>query len=369
MENLSNTLGQLSQEEEAIDVMIHCQNKTIFKANKIVLSNCSSLLKNILYSDCHCANFIPVTYNILCPDFNPEAMQKVLELIYKGTTYLTPENLTMNQEINTIIVSLHLNIKLEQIKTQSTLDQTQLPMRSPKSVLNSSKPVTKGFISGQPKDSNRALASSHSSPHSKESEWITNSSSDVSSSDLIQHNVDVTDTETSDVIDLCDQATGTESTMESPEKSSELETFEIAFLKAVTGTTNERECSSRNDAAETVNNISLPFDENLRQELEPVNEVMVGVDAHNINNTELLHPISNFDNTTGFEKEAVIKSEDGEANIIILNNAMTSYNSSPISFQQEPHSESCNEMESFQEMQDSEPKIVMNLEPGLRSFF
>ena len=109
---LSNSLGVLSTSEAFTDVTIHCKNKIKLKANKLILSYSSKLLKPLLTLNCDLAMFIPVTYDIVCPDFEPEAMRKVLEILYTGETYVDITNLTLYKEIKSILVELQIGMSL-----------------------------------------------------------------------------------------------------------------------------------------------------------------------------------------------------------------------------------------------------------------
>ena len=115
-DQLATSLGQLSDQEQYTDVAIHCKNKVILKANMIALASSSELLQEIFSSNCQCPvnSFVPVMYDLICPDFDSEAMSIILDLIYKGSAKISISNNTLN-EMNSSINNNNNNI-LSEIK-------------------------------------------------------------------------------------------------------------------------------------------------------------------------------------------------------------------------------------------------------------
>ena len=94
------------------DVTLHCQGNVQVKTNKIALLFTSKLFQKIFETN-RDSNINPLQgYDIICPDFNPDAMAKVLELINTGTTKLSLD-VELRTGIISIIQSLQINIKLE----------------------------------------------------------------------------------------------------------------------------------------------------------------------------------------------------------------------------------------------------------------
>ena len=102
-DQLATSLGQLSDQEQYTDVAIHCKNNVILKANMVTLAYSSELLKDIFSSNCQCPinSFVPVMYDLICPDFDSEAMSVILDLIYKGSAKISISNNTL-KDMNSI---------------------------------------------------------------------------------------------------------------------------------------------------------------------------------------------------------------------------------------------------------------------------
>ena len=95
------------------DVTLHCQGKVQVKTNKIALFFSSKLFKKIFETNCDCNTNALQEYDILCPEVNPDAMSKVLELINYGTTTLSSDNVELRTEMILIIQSFQININQE----------------------------------------------------------------------------------------------------------------------------------------------------------------------------------------------------------------------------------------------------------------
>ena len=94
------------------DVTLHCQGNVQVKTNKIALLFSSKLFQKIFETNCDSNINLLQGYDIICPDFNPEAMAKVLELINTGTTELSLD-VELRTGMISIIQSLQINIQLE----------------------------------------------------------------------------------------------------------------------------------------------------------------------------------------------------------------------------------------------------------------
>ena len=104
------------------DVRLRCQNRKTISANKIVLSQSSKLLQKIFQRNCEdCLS--PEESDLICPDFEFEALKKVLELVNTGKTFLQAGDKTIWNEIISIIDCLQINIKFvnyENLKSNVT---------------------------------------------------------------------------------------------------------------------------------------------------------------------------------------------------------------------------------------------------------
>ena len=116
-------------------------DKSLFfriRANKVILAYSSELLRPILSSNCDCAgSFIPITYDILLPDFNPEPVQKIIDLIYYGSTSISQENQLLILEMDSICKTLQIKSlpNFENLISSSTTTiHSQLPAFSPEKV-------------------------------------------------------------------------------------------------------------------------------------------------------------------------------------------------------------------------------------------
>ena len=95
------------------DVTLHCRGKIKLKTNKISLLFSSKLFQKIFETNCDCNTNILQEYNVVCPDFDPKCMAKVLELINYGTTELSPGDDELRTGMISIIQSFQINIHLE----------------------------------------------------------------------------------------------------------------------------------------------------------------------------------------------------------------------------------------------------------------
>ena len=54
-------------------------------------------------------NYLQVTYDLICPDFDSEAMQKILELLYNGSSRISRDDRDLIREIESICRALHIS--------------------------------------------------------------------------------------------------------------------------------------------------------------------------------------------------------------------------------------------------------------------
>ena len=97
------------------DIIFHCKNKSTVRTNKMPLFFSSTLFTKLLSDTCPCSRSQYQEYDVICPDFDPDSMAKVLELITTGATNLDAVDQYVYNGILSIIDSLKINVKLEEI--------------------------------------------------------------------------------------------------------------------------------------------------------------------------------------------------------------------------------------------------------------
>ena len=108
LEEFASKLGQLSSSEEYADVIVHCKGRTMVKANKVILSQSSKLLRSVFETN----SFQPITFDLLCPDFSPESVQKLIQILNKGRAIVESKELL--HELKFLFCCLLIEIPLEQ---------------------------------------------------------------------------------------------------------------------------------------------------------------------------------------------------------------------------------------------------------------
>ena len=88
---IAANLGKLEISEFYADVTIHCKGQVKVKTSKLILVQFSPLFKAIFQSGCHCSCSTGITYDLICPDFEPGPLEQVLNLIYRGQTFVSSE--------------------------------------------------------------------------------------------------------------------------------------------------------------------------------------------------------------------------------------------------------------------------------------
>ena len=109
-QNLTKAFDGYKSEE---DVTLHCSGNSQVKTNKISLLFSSKLFQKIFETNCDCNTNMLQEYNVVCPDFDPRCMAKVLELINSGTTAFSPGDDELRTGMISIIQSLQINIHLQ----------------------------------------------------------------------------------------------------------------------------------------------------------------------------------------------------------------------------------------------------------------
>jgi hypothetical protein len=115
--DLATVLGQLSSSAEYADVTIHCKGGVRIRTNRNVLTQCSKLLRNIFDSKLNNNinyEFVNLNYDLVCTDFEPEAVKQIISLLYTGKASLVTEKLF--EEMQVIVDNLQLNIPLKELK-------------------------------------------------------------------------------------------------------------------------------------------------------------------------------------------------------------------------------------------------------------
>ena len=97
------------------DLIFHCKNNSTIRTNKMPLLLSSTLFTKLLADTCPCPSSQYQEYDIICPDFDPDSMALVLELITTGATNLDAVDQHVYNGILNIIDILKINVKLKEI--------------------------------------------------------------------------------------------------------------------------------------------------------------------------------------------------------------------------------------------------------------
>ena len=108
------------------DVTLHCQGNVQVKTNKFALIFSSKLFKKIFETNCDSNTNLHQEYDILCPDFNPDSVAKVLELINSGTTGLSPDDVELRKGMISVVRSFQIEFKLSVTCDQIPLTSQKL---------------------------------------------------------------------------------------------------------------------------------------------------------------------------------------------------------------------------------------------------
>ena len=91
------------------DVTIYCQNKTQVKTNKLSLFFSSKLFAKLIGNS---ENYQFLEYDVICPDFDPSSMSKVIELINTGSTKVSMASEAVYKGMIDIMQCLQIKIQL-----------------------------------------------------------------------------------------------------------------------------------------------------------------------------------------------------------------------------------------------------------------
>ncbi len=125
------TLGEMNEKSDPFaDVNIHCKNKIIVRANRSVLASCSGLLAKLFSLENSMEillQFVPIKFDLICPDVESEMMRKILKLIYSGSVIASNEEI---EEMKSILVSLEMDKLRQQLEVQhqpAVLNPAEVP--------------------------------------------------------------------------------------------------------------------------------------------------------------------------------------------------------------------------------------------------
>ena len=94
---------------------IHCKNKTIIKANQFYLACASEFLRSLFTAWCPCADAQSSTFDLICPDFEPEAVEKVLAMVTGQNVFINVRDKRLYREIHSVLNQLQIKIQLPPI--------------------------------------------------------------------------------------------------------------------------------------------------------------------------------------------------------------------------------------------------------------
>lgn len=112
---LSNSLSVIGSRACNYDVRFHCLDQALVQSNRQLLANASPLFHSVLSIDCSCAAHLQLSYDFICPDFDPKAMKKVIELVTQGQTVMNVNDEDLLTEIRSIVKCLNINIPLADV--------------------------------------------------------------------------------------------------------------------------------------------------------------------------------------------------------------------------------------------------------------
>ena len=101
----------------------------MFKANKLVLGYSSKLLGQLFTSTCDLPPYLNFTYDIICPGFEPEAMKRILEILYTGETFLNSGDHKLYKEMKSILAALEISMTLPDLAPQAAIPETFLGIK------------------------------------------------------------------------------------------------------------------------------------------------------------------------------------------------------------------------------------------------
>ena len=108
-----NAISKVVTLESFTNVRIHCKNHITLGANKVVLAGCSKFLASLFSTESRIESYISLSYDLVCNHFEPEAMKKVLDLIYTGSTLINLQDEKITDNMKFIVESLKIENLLE----------------------------------------------------------------------------------------------------------------------------------------------------------------------------------------------------------------------------------------------------------------
>lgn len=107
-ENVANHIFQQSLDDSHLDVRFRCSNGKTVRANKQILSLGSLLFRSVLGLDCDCANYQPIVFDVICPDFSELNLGRVIDSILNGKQEVRGVTETDINEINSILETFQI---------------------------------------------------------------------------------------------------------------------------------------------------------------------------------------------------------------------------------------------------------------------
>jgi len=112
--NLNETaenFGKLGDSESFADVIIHCRGQVPLRSSKIILAKFSRFLKKIF----DLGDPWATVTDLICPDFDPEPVKEVLNLIHRGQSFVNSFEVYLSMK--KVIRTLEINLELTEFRT------------------------------------------------------------------------------------------------------------------------------------------------------------------------------------------------------------------------------------------------------------
>ena len=97
------------------NVRIHCKSQRVVHASQFFLACASDFLRTLFTSCCSWNDARTTTYDLVCPGFEPEAVEKVLEMVSGSNIYINKANAVLYNEIRFVLNQLKIRIDLPPI--------------------------------------------------------------------------------------------------------------------------------------------------------------------------------------------------------------------------------------------------------------
>ena len=105
---------------------IHCKNRSVIGASKLLLSCASEFLRSLFTSKCECYDVQSMTFDIVCPSLESEAVNKVIDLIAGQEIVISESNKVLYRQICLVIELLKIQIDLPNSADHSFLSDDPL---------------------------------------------------------------------------------------------------------------------------------------------------------------------------------------------------------------------------------------------------